>query len=295
MKKITILFPAFLGGGAEAVCAWILESLKVDFDVTLVTLSDFSLAQLDEQYGTMLSGCGVKFRRMRVPFMHERIEKSFSMFSFRQFFLMRYYKKHLAGKFDLVISAFNEMDFGHKGVQYIYFPMFGQASDKVRSIVGHPDSTVRRIYKRLLRSWAEYSEARMRENITLADSHWVADLIKDIYGVDARVVYPPTAPNFPDIPWGEREDGFVLVSRIVREKNIEAAIRIIQKYDGWDLTFICILSVELGIKNIAQNWSKWLVIRIGLFGKKDCRSQNMHLFWQDINGVSILGRMNHLV
>ena len=229
MKKIAVLFPAFLGGGAEAACAWILESLKVDFDVTLVTLSDLSLAQLDEQYGTMLSGCGVKFKRVRIPFMHERIEKSFSMFSFRQFFLMRYYKKHLAGKFDLAISAFNEMDFGHKGVQYIYFPMFGQASDKVRSIVGYPDSTVRRIYKRLLRSWAEYSEAQMRENITLADSHWVADLIKDIYGVNARVVYPPTAPNFPDIPWGEREDGFVLVSRIVREKNIEAAIRIISE------------------------------------------------------------------
>jgi len=230
MKKIAILFPAFLGGGAEAVCAWILESLKNDFDVTLITLSDISLTELDEQYGTMLQGSTVKVHRVPLPLTwRERVEKSLSMFSFRQFFMMRYYKKELAGKFDLVISAFNEMDFGHRGVQYIYFPMFGRASDKIRSVVGYPDSAMRKMYKELLRIWSGYSEERMKKNITLVISYWTAYLVQNIYRIDVRVVYPPAVLKCPDIPWEEREDGFVLVSRIVREKNIEVAIRIISE------------------------------------------------------------------
>jgi hypothetical protein len=66
MKKIAVLFPAFLSGGAEAICAWILESLKVDFDATLVTLSDISLAELDKQYGTALHESGVKVQRVLI-------------------------------------------------------------------------------------------------------------------------------------------------------------------------------------------------------------------------------------
>ena len=232
MKKIAVLFPAFLGGGAEAVCAWILESLKADFEVTLITLSDISLAELDKQYGTALHESGVKVQRVLIsfpPIIRERIEKSLSMFSFRQFFLMKYYKNHLAGQFDLAISAFNEMDLGHPGVQYIHFPMFSGASDKVRSIVGYPDSAGRRVYKALLRLWSRYSEARMRKNLTLVNSQWTSNLVKEIYGIDAKVVYPPAVLEFPDIPWEEREDGFVLVSRIVREKHIEVAIKIISE------------------------------------------------------------------
>jgi glycosyltransferase involved in cell wall biosynthesis len=230
MKKVAVLFPAFLGGGAEAVCAWILESLKADFEVTLITLSDISLAELDKQYGTALHESGVKVQRVLIslpPIIRERIEKSLSMFSFRQFFLMRYYKNHLAGQFDLAISAFNEMDFGHPGVQYIHFPLFSGASDKVRSIVGYPDSAGRRVYKALLRYWARYSEARMRKNLTLVNSQWTSNLVKEIYGIDAKVVYPPAVLEFPDIPWEEREDGFVLISRVGPFKKIETAINII--------------------------------------------------------------------
>ena len=54
-KKIAVLFPSFLGGGAEAVGVWILDALKDEYDLTLVTLTDNPLEKYDVFFGTHLA------------------------------------------------------------------------------------------------------------------------------------------------------------------------------------------------------------------------------------------------
>lgn len=232
MKRVAVLFPAFLGGGAEAVCAWMLEGLKLDYAVTLVTFSDVTLQDIDDEYGTRLAGSDVEVLRLELAFpgwFKEYAVTSMSAFAVRQFALMRTFKREYSERFDVAISAFNEMDLGNAGIQYIHLPMFGRGHEKVREEVGHPDSLVRRAYREVLRLWSGYSDERMRRNLTLTNSRWTAAWVERVYGVEARVLYPPVLTDFPPVPWNSRENGFVLVARVVPEKRIEVAIEILRE------------------------------------------------------------------
>ncbi|GBD39717.1 hypothetical protein HRbin37_02003 [bacterium HR37] len=237
--RIAVIFPSFLGGGAESVCAWILEALK-DRDITLITLSDISLRDLNVQYGTSLTDSRVNAHVARLPLprtLREKVIKSLSGFSFRQFYLSWYYRNFLSKRFNLAISAFNEMDLGLPGIQYIHLPMFAQGHETLRPVVGHPESSLRRAYKRALKIVTGWSEKRLRNNVTVTNSQWTARWIEKIWGLRARVVYPPVVWDTEIKPWDQRENGFVLISRIVREKKIEKAIKILQEVRSFGYDF----------------------------------------------------------
>lgn len=267
--RAAVLFPAFLGGGAEAVCAWILEALKDECEVTLATLAPITLRTLDEQYGTCLDGSSVRAQVLSFALpgvFRERILNTPSLVTLRQFILMKAYRKELRGQFDVTISAFDEMDFGHRGIQYICAPIIGQGHERARAILGYPDSLLRRIYRTVFKHWSGYSEARMKANLTLTLSEWMAQLLKEVYGINARVIYPPVKQNVEHVDWLEKENGFVLVARVVREKKIESAIRIISEVRkrGYDVHLHILSGVgdsrywmELRQMSAGMDWIHW--------------------------------------
>jgi glycosyltransferase involved in cell wall biosynthesis len=214
--RVAVLFP-FLngGGGAEAVCFWILEALKDDFDLTLVTLTPTDPTEFDRSYGTALRGAGIRIASP-VPKHLARLSRFvfFRLGEFapvRQHLLMRSFKP-LHGEFDLCISAYNEMDLGEPGLQYCH--------DTPRSRIG----------TRLYRSWSRYSELQMRENVNIMPSKWMGEVFRRAYGDSFRyvVVYPPAREAFETVSWDERVDDFVCVARLSQEKRIEDAISILQ-------------------------------------------------------------------
>jgi glycosyltransferase involved in cell wall biosynthesis len=206
-----------------------LECLKEEYDVTLFTFSNPDLKSLNETYGTRLSDCDVQLKIPRfIRWIPSDLLNGYSSFTLRQHLLIRYFKS-VRKDYDLAISAFNEMDMGSPGIQYIHFPMFARGHEFARKIVGYPDSTIRAIYRSLCRIGSNFSEEGMRQNYTIANSNWTAAIVKQLYDIDSMVVYPPVVREFPNIPWEERESGFVLIGRIVPEKRIEKAIRILRE------------------------------------------------------------------
>jgi len=224
--QIAVLFPAFLGGGAEAVCLWIIEALKGEYDLTLFTFSDINFDVLNRFYATCLSMEDIRVIRL-FPKLPRFVSDSYSFFSLRQHLLCRYFK-NVGRDFDISISAFNEMDMGRPGIQYIHYPMFGLGHEPARRIVGHPDSTFRRIYRSICRKFSKFSDVRMKQNATITNSQWTAHIIKQTYQMDAHVIYPPVVADFPDVPWEKRENGFVCIARLVGEKNADKAVRILE-------------------------------------------------------------------
>jgi glycosyltransferase involved in cell wall biosynthesis len=58
----------------------------------------------------------------------------------------------------------------------------------------------------------------------IAVSHHIARRIRDVYGRDARVVYPPVeVSRFRPVP--ERSGRFLVVSRLVRSKRVELVVQ----------------------------------------------------------------------
>ena len=226
--KIAILFPAFLNGGAESVALWMLEALKNDFDLTLVTFSTLDLGQLNGLYNTDLQpgdfATEIPYNNTPLPAL---LTSRYGFFTARQHLLLRYFKK-ISRRFDLAIGAFNEMDMGMRGIQYLNSPMFGKGHESGRAVLGYPDSFFRRIYHRAFEAISGFSDERMKDNLSVGNSAWTARLFSDLYHIDVGVLYPPVLLEPPEIPWQDRENGFVCVSRIVPEKNIERAIEIIQ-------------------------------------------------------------------
>ena len=284
-QKIAILFPAFLGGGAEAVCLWILESLKEEYELTLFTFSNINFQLLNKYYGTQILDAQIRVVRpfFRAGFPHY-ITDSYSLFALRQHLLIRYFK-NTGRKFDLSISAFNEMDMGSPGIQYIHFPMFGRGHEAVRSIVGYPDSKIRRFYRNICRMISGFSENHMRENLTIANSQWTASIVKQIYDIDARVIYPPVISDFPDIPWEERENGFVIIGRFVPEKKIERAIRILQmvRTRGYDVHVHIIggggdPKYQEYIQKLRDENASWVFLEKGLSRKDLCKMLATHKY-----------------
>jgi glycosyltransferase involved in cell wall biosynthesis len=69
--------------------------------------------------------------------------------------------------------------------------------------------------------------ARMKENVTLANSDWTRGQLQRLHGIEARTLYPPVNVHFPDVHWSARVNGFLSVVRLSPEKNLDRVIDIV--------------------------------------------------------------------
>lgn len=216
-RKIAIYYPCFLGGGAEAVALWMLQALHERYDLTLVTFVDLDWQRLNELYGTSLSA---EFVRVDALFP-KSLSRAFNSIAsnnkhFRQLAIhltLRHFKRNHQDR-DLAISAYNAADLGQPGMQYIHC---------IKVLEG--GKLARKYYNRV----SNFSEENLKKNISLANSEVVAKEIKEYYGLEATVVYPPVVIQNVDIPWEEKEDAFICSGRLVEAKQPHRAIQCLQK------------------------------------------------------------------
>ena len=230
--KVAIIHPHLRSGGSEARALWGIEALKRDFDVTLITGGPVGLERLNDYYGTNLAR--EDFRILYAP-MPWGLLNSTKFAALKGAFLQRCARR-VAPEFDLMISAYNCCDFGVPGVQFIAdFSFMEEWRNSLHSeLENHKqwwygDSPLRRAYLGLCNRIAPPNPESWKRNLTVANSGWSARLLRQEFGVEARVLYPPVAAEFPAVPWEQKENGFVCVGRVVPEKRMDAAVRILEK------------------------------------------------------------------
>jgi glycosyltransferase involved in cell wall biosynthesis len=133
-----------------------------------------------------------------------------------------------------MISAYNVMDFGVPGIQMIADLSFDDGLRRELDFTGgvaegalHRASAGRSLYLGLARALAGDRRDGWMRNRTVANSQWTAGLLRDRLGLASEVVYPPVAGDFPLVPWDEREDGFVVMGRLVPEKGIAMLVAVL--------------------------------------------------------------------
>ena len=72
-----------------------------------------------------------------------------------------------------------------------------------------------------------YSFDRMKTNLTLVNSDWTGRKFRELYGIETTTIYPPVPGEFPDVPWHERENGFVCLGRFSGEKKLKSIVEIV--------------------------------------------------------------------
>ncbi|OCQ97344.1 glycosyl transferase family 1 [Nostoc sp. MBR 210] len=221
MKKIAVYYPYFMGGGAEAVGLWIIQALKDKYDLTLFTLGKIELERLNSMYGTSILNEDIKIINLlpasitKLCYFMMANSKDIRMAFFH--LLIRFFKQH-SQQYDLVLSAYNAMDMGQVGIQYIHW---------IKVLEG----------KKIHRKISNFSEEQIFKNISIVNSYCVADITKKIYGIDARVVYPPVVIDVPNLAWNEKEEAFICSGRIVKAKEPHKVIKILRlvRERGFDI------------------------------------------------------------
>lgn len=213
-------------GGGNGVAVWIIEALKRDHAVSLLTWEPIDLASINRYYGASLGAAD--FRAFGVPPALRRILALVPTPAglLKTNFLLRFCKK-MKDDYDVIITVNNEADFGRPGIQYVHFPWARLPRPPADLSWYHRFPGVVNAYHRLCAQVGGFSFDRMKQNLTLANSSWTADKIRERHGIESIVLHPPILDDFPDVPWAERESGFVCVGRISPEKELEKIIDIV--------------------------------------------------------------------
>jgi len=217
-------------GGGAGVAAWILEALRQDYAVTLLTSEPVDLTLLDRYFGTSLTGSDLQVRTM-APLVRGFLGLDPDPGSIqKRVYLLRLCKR-VRHQYDLVVSADNEGDFGPPAIQYIHWPFLAHLYPRVRSSCDLPlGQKLACLSKGEIRPWmlvADYSFDRMKANRTLVNSGWTGRLVKRVYGIDSTTVHPPAPGIFPEIAWEEREDGFVMMGRLHFAKRYDWCLKVL--------------------------------------------------------------------
>jgi len=210
-------------GGAEGLAAWILEALKRDYRLTLLTWEPVDFAALNRFFGTDLRESEFEpWTTSWAPRVAKMLPTPAVRLRYHYLFMQA---RRRADRFDAVITAAHEADLGPRGIQYVHFP---EAVTKMTAPLRwyHSAGAVR-AYEALGDRLTGFSLDRMKRNLTLANSEFTARSIREVYGIEPLVVYPPALGKFPEAPWDQREDGFVCIGRISREKRIDLMIKIL--------------------------------------------------------------------
>jgi glycosyltransferase involved in cell wall biosynthesis len=217
-------------GGGEGVAAWILEALRQDYAVTLLTSEPVDLSPLDRHFGTSLTGSDLQVRIMAPPVRRFLALDPDPGSIQKHAYLMRLCKR-VRNEYDLVVGADNEGDFGPPAIQYIHWPFLSPLYHQVRSSCDLPfRSKLACLSKGEIRPWmlvADFSFDRMKANHTLVNSDWTGRLVKRVYGIDSTTVHPPAPGIFPEIAWEEREDGFIMMGRLAAGKRFDWCLKVL--------------------------------------------------------------------
>jgi glycosyltransferase involved in cell wall biosynthesis len=228
MKKIlfvkTTIQPP---GGGNTVAVWMIEALKKEYSVSILTWTPPDFKEINRFYGTSLDSWELTVNHIN-PILRRLIELDPDPGSIQKTcYLMRVCKK-IGKQYDVIVSADNEMDFGCRGIQYFHYPyLYGKIQ---------PDIDLPRhrkfweILKGNYRPWmmvSGFSYSRMLNNLTLVNSNWTGNKVREFYGIDPITLYPPIPGDFPETPWENKENGFVCIGRFCPAKRFEAMIEIL--------------------------------------------------------------------
>lgn len=235
--KIAVLHSDVMGfvGGGIGVCLWIVEALKNDYEVTLITYGQpLDTEELNNFYGTNLSQDEFHVTYLGLPTLLTKMMLLSNLRSVILAFAYRWIRKN-SRQFDLVICTDDECDFGRRGIQYVHFPQ--RSAEFLSKSYGVRHPTLRRFFHILFCCISGFTKEGTSKNLSLVNSNWVAKFIKEGYGIEPKVVYPPIMIDSNPTPWEARENGFILIGRIEKVKQVFRVIEIIKglKRNGYNV------------------------------------------------------------
>lgn len=215
-------------GGGNGVAVWMIEALKDSCRVTVLAAQRPDLASINRYFGTTL-----KPNEFDLELATGWFQRVLSRLPTPAAMLKAYYLywrcRHLASQYDVAITADNEADMGSCGIQYVHFPRFFLRRPAVDLKWYHWFRLLLWVYYRAPALLSRFSTQRMRRNVTLVNSEYTGRMFRAVHCRETITLYPPAIGEFPEVPWQQRENGFVTIGRFSPEKRFESVITILNQ------------------------------------------------------------------
>lgn len=279
--KISVGHPTFGSGGSEARCMQIMQALKDEFDITLVTTRSVDLDRMNAFYGTSIRLGEISVRLAPVPFFMRHN----SRISALRGALYSRFSRRIGKEFDICISTYNLTYWGKPGVHFIAdltwdMALSFQYDDEpmLRRSLIYGDHLLRKCYLFICK-WVEGGRAKDKADYfngdeeIIANSQWSAQIIKNRYDYDCdKIIYPAVQDTFKNIPWSKKKTAFFSIGRITPEKRIERQIDILEKVRGLGHDIQFHLIGHVGSDNYGKKIKKkisgksWIIMEGKKFG-----------------------------
>lgn len=226
--KVLLIQPSLQPpGGGNGVAAWMMQALKEDYHVAVLTYWPIDLIAINRYYGTTLTPEDFTAHCFASSIVYRILDQLSPSLSLLKTSLLLRKGKQIQSAYDILISVNNEADFGRRGIQYVHFPWAYHPRPQVELRWYHLSPAIVDAYYWLCVRLSGFSFARMKQNLTLVNSNWTAAKVTARHGIGSVTLYPPVPGVFPTIPWREKEDGFVCIGRISPEKELDKIIDIL--------------------------------------------------------------------
>jgi len=203
-----------------------IEALSKDYNLHVLTTSDIksNLSKINERYKTSINS--EDFVQIRLGFLNNKMPR------LNKHACMRYLKMQ-KDKFDLYISSVGKMDFGLQGVQFIHYPSGFYIQNSKTSIISEFKSKVLNII-------SGKNKSNILSNKSIFNSYWTFNNSKDI--PNPKIVIHSPVIQFKYIPENKKNYKFLVISRFVKEKNIDFIISIfnelLKENEKYSLTIV---------------------------------------------------------
>ena len=230
-RKILFLQTSMDHGGATAVAARMLEALKDDYEITLLSATPVDFKLVNRLFGTSIEENEVAVKTTLAPLRYIfRLDPDPGSIQ-PVAYLMRVCRR-IRHRFDLVIcAATEEADLGGDGILYVHYPSLAQHWTSLMDWGDRPLlQQLSLLMRGKLRPWvfvSRYSVERMKRCRILTNSDWTAARIRECYGVPSQTVYPPVTAAPDQVPWHLREESFAVVGRLNHLKRFDWIIDVL--------------------------------------------------------------------
>ena len=285
MKKVLLVQTSLQPpGGANGVAAWIIEALKEEHAVSILTWTPVELAPINRYYGTSLRASELTAYVIH-PILRTVINCLPGPIGKLKTSLLLRVCKRIKDNYDVILTANNEADLGCKGIQYVHFPRFYPPRPTADLRWYHFSSALINAYYRLCMRISGFSFERMKQNLTLVNSDWTGAKVRECHGIATTTLYPPIPGVFPEIPWEDRENSFVCIGRIAPEKELEKMIDALAavRSQGWKIHLHIVGEPENRryyerILQGAQENASWIILEGDVSREELVRLVSMHRY-----------------
>ncbi len=224
MRRILIAHGYWGRGGAEVATMQLIDAIKNEFQVFLITRGGFELQELNMVSQTEIKEGAIQL--VHLP-LAKLMQNTRCGAIWNALFLR--YCRHIGKQYDICITASRTIGWGRPAFHFLSDVVWNdELEQRLGENIPHKGIIQKVLFYLGLRIAGKARFELNPADVFVTNSHWTAEQSAPYTPTAPIVIYPAVTTAFELVPWEARSTRFVSIGRISPEKQLEDAIAILE-------------------------------------------------------------------